>query len=424
VKQQGMVHIVGVDLECGSKKIVIPEAAVTNCAAIIGTNRFLQVLTETVKIPDGCELVEISPLDTALAALSTHHENGRDTVILASGDPLFYGIGRKITNLLGTRYTRFYPALSSMQLAFSRLGIPWDDARLLSLHGRTERNYLGKILSSTKTALLTDGHHRAQVIAQEMCEFLGVDQYRFTLHVVENIGGEGERIFSGSPEEAAQHNFASLSVVIVVKNSGMDVSMCVPASRYPYGFGLTEQDIEHSRGLITKHEIRAAALHLLQVPSNSILWDVGAGSGSVGLEAARMHRDALVYAVEKNDEQHRNILANKKKFDLVNLKLVQGAAPSALNDLPAPDRVFIGGSGGNLSDIIRFCNEELPEQGVMIVTAVLEKTRQLAPQIMYDCGLQVELHTIAVTRQKYPETSETPLNPITIIVGRKQPIKE
>lgn len=419
-----MVHIVGVDLACGSKKIQIPEAAGTNCAAIIGTNRFLQVVAETANIPDGCELVPISPLDTALNALSSHHESGRGTVLLASGDPLFYGIGRKITRLLGNQYTRFYPAVSSMQLAFSRLGIPWDDAQLLSLHGRTERNYLGKILSSAKTALLTDGHHRAEVIAQRMCSFLGPDQYRFTLHVVENIGLEGERIFSGSLEEAARQKFASLSVVIVVKNSRTDDSNSMSAGSYPYGFGLREQDIEHSRGLITKHEIRAAAIHLLQVPSNSILWDVGAGSGSVGLEAARMHRDALVFAIEKNDEQHSNILANKDKFDLVNLKLVQGAAPSALNGLPAPDRVFIGGSGGNLSDIIHFCNEALTEPGVMIVTAVLEKTRQLAPQIMYDCGLEVEMHTIAVTRQKYPETRETPLNPITIIVGRKQAIKE
>lgn len=419
MKQQGIVHIVGVDLEEGLAKIDTPQTALPNCAAIIGTSRFLKTFSQEGRLPDSCELISITPLEEAFDAIKGYNQKGSDVVVLASGDPLFFGIARKLRELVGVEKIKVHPAVSSIQIAFARFGIPWDDANFISLHGRTDKNYLGKILSSPKTAILTDGTHRADVIASEMCSFLGTEQEQFTLHIVENIGLESERIFSGSPEKVSGESFDSLSVVIVRRNGCSEKALAAESSKYPFSFGLKEQDIEHSRGLITKQEIRAAALHLLQIPDNSILWDVGAGSGSVGLEAARMHPDALIYSIEKNLEQQQNILANKSKFDLVNLKLIKGDAPSSLDGLPEPDRVFIGGSGGNLSDIISFCNKSLREQGVMIVTAVLDKTRKIAPDVMYKCGLDVEMHTISVSRSKYPESAQTALNPITIIVGKK-----
>ncbi|WP_419174832.1 precorrin-6y C5,15-methyltransferase (decarboxylating) subunit CbiE [Desulfosediminicola sp.] len=424
MKQQGKIHIVGIDLENAAGEIVIPQSALGNCAAIIGTDRFLKALPSGNSLIDNCERVAITPLQNALTVACDKQQNGKDAVVLASGDPLLYGIARKLIQLVGIENTTVYPAVSSIQLAFSRFGIPWDDAKFISLHGRTEINYLGKILSSDKSAILTDGSHRAEIIASNICSFLGADQTRFTLHVAENIGLEDERIFSGSPEEVRRESFGSLSVVIVVKNDCNTKNCHTTENNYPYSFGLREQDIEHSRGLITKHEVRAAALHLLQIPDNSIFWDVGAGSGSVGLEAARMHTDTLVYSIEKNQEQHQNILANREKFGLTNLQLIKGSAPVSLQGLPKPDRIFIGGSGGNLSDIITFCNEALTGQGLMVVTAVLDKTREMAPEIMHKCGLKVDMHTISVTRSSYPERVENSLNPITIIVGRKQARKE
>lgn len=423
MRESGIVHIVGVDLEQGSGQMVVPPKALQKCAAIVGTGRFLELVRDLPR-PAGCELVPITPLERTLEIIENHCQQGSDTVVLASGDPLLYGIAKTITQLVGGANTKVYPAVSSVQLAFSRFGICWDDARLISLHGRVERNYLGKILASAKSAVLTDGVHRAEVIAADMCDFLGDQQQRFTVHVAENIGLEDERLFSGTPEQVSREVFGGLAVVIVLKDGGTEGPGTSGNAHKQIPFGLKEEDINHSRGLITKHEIRAAAIHLLQVPKNSILWDVGAGSGSVGLEVARMYRDTLVYAIEKNGEQHQNILANKEKFDLVNLRLIPGDAPESFAGLPAPDRVFIGGSGGNLSDIIRFCNQELAVNGVMIVTAVLEKTRTLAPEFMHQCGLNVETHTIAVTRSSYPGKVEITLNPITIIVGRKQAAKE
>jgi precorrin-6Y C5,15-methyltransferase (decarboxylating) len=169
-----------------------------------------------------------------------------------------------------------------------------------------------------------------------------------------------------------------------------------------------------------------------------VLWDVGAGSGSVGLEAARLCPGLQVFAIERQDEQVENIHKNRQKFQAWNLQIIQGSAPDALAGLPAPDRVFIGGSGGQLSAIIGHAAERLSPGGRIVVNAVLEKTAQEAPAHLHEQGLTVSLSEIKVVRRHYPQTMDGPvspapgmdevrpqtmdgqtMHPITIIVGRK-----
>lgn len=228
----------------------------------------------------------------------------------------------------------------------------------------------------------------------------------------ENLGFEIERLIKGSLEEIADQAFVDPNVMILVNRS--------PALQIEPVFGLQEPEICHSRGLITKNEVRAASIHSLRLPRNGVLWDVGAGSGSVGLEVARLFPGIQVMAIEKEEEQWQHIEANRKKFAAWNLELVKGMAPDALSNLPDPKRIFVGGSGGNLEQILDCCVTRLLPGGSIVVNAVIEKTAALAPEILYGYGLEVEIRELAVQRFSYPEGDRQQYNPIKIIVGIKQ----
>jgi precorrin-6Y C5,15-methyltransferase (decarboxylating) len=401
------IQLIGVDLEPSA---CLPTSTLEKCNTIVVSKRFRHLLPQLYPEYQRCEIVSITPLDIAISTIQDRLLSG-DVAVLATGDPLFFGIGRRLIDVFGHEKTIVHPAPSSVQHAFARFGIPWDDSFFLSLHGRSEQNFVGTILAHHKTAILTDGRNKPETIAASLSEFIDEGEQDLTLYVAENLGMDEERLVSGTIREIAANTFGNLCCMIVVCHSSTRNDLP--------NFGLSETDIVHSRGLITKSEVRSAAIHALRVPANSILWDVGAGSGSVGLEVARMVPDALVYSIERNTEQHENILANKRKYMVFNQKLVKGAAPDSLFALPAPHRVFIGGSGGNLSQIIDYCSEKLYSGGIIIVTGVLEQTCREAPEFMHRAGLKVDTRRIIVQRNVYPPCEETSFNPITIIVGQK-----
>lgn len=406
--QHGTLHVIGVDVR---NSCSLPLQVLRECSAVVLSDRFLTTLQRLDADFARYELIPITPLAEATDKIRDRLRTG-DVAVLASGDPLFFGIGRRLIDIFGRKTTRIYPAPSSLQYAFARFGIPWDDFSFVSLHGRNPHNRVGTLLAQARTAVLTDNSNRPDTIAGDLLGFLGDEQSRYTVYVAENLGLDSERLTIGTLNEIADMRCGGLSCMLLVRSGGIATGSQVV-------FGLKEEDIVHSRGLITKNEVRAAALHALSIPANSILWDIGAGSGSVGLEAARMHRDMLVYSIEKEPEQHLNIQANKEKFDVVNLKLITGEAPRKLAGLPRPHRVFIGGSGGNLAEIIAVCARELQPAGRIVISAVLEKTCGEAPEVLHRCGFTVEMRRIEVQRRHYPEKEATTFNPITIISGEK-----
>jgi len=359
-------------------------------------------------------ILPISPLAEALSAMDSCLALG-DIVVLASGDPLFFGIGRTLIARFGAGRLLITPALSTLQLAFAHFKEPWEDAALLSLHGRDGLDILPTLLRRHKVFLLTDRHHRPEVIAQALAtglDDLGLAEPSCRIMVAENLGMADERIHHGSPLTIAGSRFAELNVMIVC--------LTLPVTCPPLGpLGLTEDEIAHSRGLITKDEVRAAILHHLRLPTEGVLWDIGAGSGSVAIEAARLCPDLAVYAIERQEEGQAHIVTNRRRFRLANLQLVGGAAPEALAKLPDPDRVFIGGSGGHLSAIVEEACQRLRVGGMVIASAVTPATRELAPRLLYQYGLRVVMVTITVCRESYPPSTGGPLslNPITLIVG-------
>jgi precorrin-6Y C5,15-methyltransferase (decarboxylating) len=171
--------------------------------------------------------------------------------------------------------------------------------------------------------------------------------------------------------------------------------------------------------LITKDEVRAATIQQLRLPRDGVFWDVGAGSGSVSVAAGILNPNLQVYALERHPDELANIKANIIKHKAFNVQVIEGAAPDILAGLPEPDRVFIGGSGGRLKDILNHCVPRLVPAGRIVVNSVLEKTASEAPVILHALGLKVDLRQISVRRWNYGEETKQQLNPITLITGTK-----
>ncbi len=390
--------------------------ALSDCACAFAAKRLLPLLDDY-----SGNIHPLTPVKDALKLISEKlvYQN---VAVLASGDPLFFGIGKTIFKKFGTDSIEVLPALSSMQLAFAKVKMSWDDAVFLSLHGRTEHDLISQILRHKKIFLFTDSRNTPAAIAQKLLKTLKKNNLKnpeifCRFYVAADLGTAQELITSGSPEEIAHQSFSDLNVVIISREQNTE-SQQMP-------LGLYERDIRHSRGLITKDEVRAAVLHKLRLPMHGVFWDIGAGSGSISIEAAGICPGLTIFAVEQTDEGQQNIAANITRFDRSHPNLIKGKAPDVLVGLPQPDRVFIGGSGGRLAEIIEAVAAHLLPGGIVIVTAVIESTREAAPRLLHNHGFSVQLTTVQVTRSSYPPSpeGETSLNPITIITA-KQKTKE
>lgn len=378
-----------------------------SCGAVCGSERLLAMIGE-LKGP----VIPITPLNKALVAIRKNL-TATHVGVLASGDPLFFGIARRLLAEFEAGQLEIHPALSSMQEAFARFKLPWDDAGLVSLHGRSHDHVPGLLLSRAKTFVFTDKDHSPAYLARELISYLElIEDSRLIaacrVMVAENIGLENERIFRGTPAETVKKIFSDLNVFCLLS----------PGTDQRERLGLSEKEVTHSRGLITKDEVRAVTLHRLRLPAEGVFWDVGAGSGSVALEAARLNPGLTIYAVEKKEEELANIKANIRRHRCYNIVPVAGEAQRLLPHLPAPDRVFIGGHGGEIAAIINQAAQRLAGKGRLVINGVLDKTIKAAPQLMAEQGLGVEMCSMEI-RRRQPGTDEIILNPITIMTGSR-----
>ncbi|MBA4374531.1 MAG: hypothetical protein C0402_16900 [Thermodesulfovibrio sp.] len=351
-------------------------------------------------------------------------------VLLASGDPLFFGIGRRAILEFGRENIDILPDLSSIQLAFSRIGIPWDDALLISLHGGPNPEKRRKlkydledlpllVRTHSKICILTDRERNPAAIAS----FLNASaqastiSHKLIIYVCEKLGYPEEKITKGTAEEIGGLAFSDPNVVIVMKYDA-DTDKSIPGG-LPL-FGLSEDAISHSRGLITKDEVRAVAIHKLKLVSGCTVWDIGAGSGSVSLEISRVCPGSEVYAVEKDAGQLAHIRKNKTTFEAANITIVNGMAPDILSRLPVPQRVFIGGSKGRLKEIIAFIDKCM-DAGIVVITATMLDTLHEGMTCLEQAGFLVSVSEVTVSRSR-PVAGRlhmSGLNPIFIISGEK-----
>ncbi len=355
----------------------------------------------------------------------------RKISLLAAGDPMFYGIGRLVAERFGRDSLEVFPDLSSVQVAFSRVRETSNNALLVSLHGgpdpskRRKMEYevgeLPALLRKHHTiAVLTDKVNNPEKIAEALNTSAIERHSSLKMYVCEKIGYADERIIEGIPEDIAKGSFEHPNVVIIKSAEAGKCGSSEEKGELPPVFGLRESEIGHSKGLITKDEVRAVTIHKLRLPQAGVLWDIGAGSGSVSIEASRLCPGLRIFALEKNEERVECIEENKSKFCADNIDVVRGEAPGSLEGLPAPDRVFIGGSGGSLNNIVNSISAKMTS-GIIVINAVTLETLNDSVQSMEKNGFNVDVCEVSVSRSKMigRKRQMSALNPIFIITGEK-----
>ena len=380
------------------------------CSSVFATPRLQKIISH---LP--LEINNISPVQEATQEIKAKLKLA-NIAVLASGDPLFYGIGKRLLSEVPQESIEFHPAVSSIQKAAALFKTHWDDATILSLHGRNHPHVAGLILKHPKCFILTDTKNSPNDICKKIQDYLDLidDKKHITnisVMVAENIGLPDQRLFSGNLSQTCEETFSSLNIMFIHNHAPCD-------NGFPAALGLLEDEVIHSRGLITKSEVRAATIHQLRLPKTGVLWDVGAGSGSISIEAARSHPELTIFAVEHKREEINNIKANIRKFGCYNIIPVFGKAPESLRDLPAPDRIFVGGSSGTLPAITDIAKNRLPADGRIVINGVIEKTIKEAPELLSRCHFSVETTTISVIRTDNV-SKKIAFNPITITTGSR-----
>jgi len=342
--------------------------------------------------------------------------SGELVVVLASGDPLFFGLGRLLLETLPVESLTFHPHPSSVQLAFSRLKIPWQGATVISAHGRSIDELTAALRRRDDLiAVLTDPTHSPAAIGRLIVD-LGLPQ-SYTLWVCENLGGEREAVHALTPGTVLEQSFAALNVVVLQRQSPpVPDPATLPLLGLPDSAFATFAD---RPGLMTKRDIRIHILADLALQPGQILWDIGAGTGSVSVEINRLCPTSPIYAIEKTLAGYRLIQHNQQRLGNGNLHPIHGTAPEVLADLPNPDRIFIGGSGGHLPDLLDTCAQRLTPQGcIVLAVATLEHlSTALAWAKSRSPDWSINLRQIQVQHsvQVGPLTRWQPLTPITLI---------
>lgn len=357
---------------------------------VIGGARTLALLEAEIR-PDAERLDLTGRLSAVPGWVSEAREAGRKVVVLATGDPLCHGIAGFLAARLCVQAIEVLPNVSTLQLACARVGLVWQDAKIVSIHARDAGEWqvgappthglhaLAQALRAhDRLLVLTSPENTPARIARLLlAEGQGDD---FRMAVAERLLQPDERVRAElAPAEVAEappQAFADPNVVLLWR---------VRPRPNPVRFGLADRDYQQrqpDKGLITRQEVRAVSLARLQLRADSRVWDIGAGSGSVGLEAARLCPQGHVWAIEKNEADVAIARRNRDAFAVSNHTLVHGRAPEGLEAWPDPDAVFIGGSGGELSSLIALCLRRLRPGGHMVMNFVTLENLAVATQAL------------------------------------------
>jgi len=312
------------------------------------------------------------------------------TVVLGSGDPNFFGIARFLLRNLPKERIEIFPNVTSVQYAFAQIKEPWDDAIFVSVHGRGLKGAVDRIVAAEKVAVLTDKTNSPAAIARELIA-RGAEGYEAWL--CENLGLPGEKFTRTDVKGLLELPAAELNILILIKAWEPQLT------QYPV-IGIDDDEFATAKKLITKQEVRAVTLAKLRLQDDLIMWDIGAGSASVSIEASNLMPNGRIFALERNPQYLSFIRDNLKKFVARNVVLIEAFAPEGLDDLPDPDRVFIGGSGGMLEEIIDAVDRRLKPDGVIVLNAVTLDTLTKAVEFLEDHGYTVEVACINVAKTK------------------------
>jgi precorrin-6Y C5,15-methyltransferase (decarboxylating) len=400
---QHKIYLVGAGIEgwegFGAKALEVINSA----ELLIGHQRLLDIFPDFKG-----EKQTYGDLSIMLDFLKTTE---KQVVVLSSGDPNFFGIARFLFRNLSKERIEIFPNVTSVQYAFARIKEPWDDAIFLSVHGRGLKGAVDRIIAADKAAVLTDEVNSPAAIARELIQ-RGAEGY--DVHLCEDLGLPTEKFTRTDVRGLVEMKASPLNLLILIK------AWEPTLENFPI-MGIADDEYATARKLITKQEIRAVTLAKLQLQNDLVMWDIGAGSGSVAIESGNLMPNGKVFALEKNPQYLSFIKENLKKFSSKNVLLVEAYVPEGIDELPNPDRVFIGGSGGMLEDIIDAVDRRLKPDGIIVLNAVTLDTLTKSVEFLEDHGYTVEVScvnvskTMALTEYKIFEAH----NPVYVISARR-----
>jgi precorrin-6Y C5,15-methyltransferase (decarboxylating) len=354
-----------------------------------------------------------------LARLRPALAAGQRVVLLASGDPLWFGIGRLLLQAFPPEQLRFHPAPTSLQLAFARLARPWQDVAWVSLHGR-DPEPLAAALQRRPPALavLCDPGAGGAAAVRQLLRASGLEA-AYAFWICERLGHPQERVLRIGPAEPMPQDLDPLHLAVLLAEppSPPDPAR-LPLFGLADGLWLQHPD---QPGLMTKREVRIQLLADLDLPAEGVLWDIGAGVGSVGLEALRLRPQLRLWAVERRAGAAVLLAANAQRLGVEPAGLVEGAAPAVLARLPDPDRVLIGGGGRDRAALLRAVLERLRPGGVVVIPlATVEGLAKIRP-LLEAAGLAVEVGQLQCWRGAplADGTRLVPLNPVLVVKGSR-----
>lgn len=415
------VHVVGIGLDGAAGLSQAVRQIVDGATLLVGSDRHLSYFS-THPAPR-LVLRDFTPAIDKIRQRLNHLSDV--IVVLVSGDPLFFGLGRLLLEELPKEQLTFHPHLSSVQLAFNKIKVPWQDARVVSAHGRSLDELTQALQQGVeKIAVLTDGTNTPNAIARLLLALDLPSYYQFW--VCENLGCIDERVqffpLEDRGDKAAslqQQNFAPLNVVVLLRQPNSDAQTNLNLDALPH-LGLPDAtflSFSDRPGLMTKREVRILVLGELALKPGQIIWDIGAGTGSVSIEIARLFPLSKIYAIEKTAAGTSLIEQNCQRFQVENVISIHGTAPAVLDQLPQPDRIFIGGSGGNLSEILDVCSSKLTACGVLVLALATLEHLNAGLGWLRDRGWDYQLLQVQLSRSVPIAhlTRFSPLNPVTIV---------
>jgi precorrin-6Y C5,15-methyltransferase (decarboxylating) len=394
------IKMIGIGDEGKVSLLPMYEKWINESEILVGGKRQLAFFPEF----QGEKIVIEGGLSSLVERLQTETKK---VVILASGDPMFFGIGGYLSTKISLD---IYPYISSVQLAFAKMGERWQDAYFTSVHGRSMKGLAQRIDGREKIAILTDQDNSPNRIAQYLLSF-GMTEYQ--AFVGENLGGENERSRWFTLDEMKDAEFSPLNVVILKRIR----------KTQQWTIGIEDEEFiqrKPDKGLITKKEIRTLSISALRLEEDSTVWDIGTCTGSVAIEAAKIAREGQIFTIEKNEGDVENCRQNLVKFR-VDATLVHGKAPEGLDTFADPDAVFIGGTAGGMDEILDVCCSRLRVGGRIVLNAVTIENLSEALLAFKERGFTTNITLAQISRSKpiLNLTRFDSLNPIYIIEAHR-----
>ena len=417
-----MIDVIGTDAGAPAS-LPAPQQTLLRAATVIAAPQRLQAALQDWL---GDAKPELISSDDPRALVDSLQSRAADqaVVVLASGDPLWFGLGRILCDRIGAERLRFHPAPTSLQLAFSRIGRPWQDADWVSLHGR-DPEILASTLQKRPAALavLTDPNQGGAGTVQQMLRSSGLEAST-DLWLCENLGHPDERVQLIAPHAALPTDLQPLLIALLIARE--------PAAPDPHQLPLFGLDdglyLQHSDhpGLMTKREVRIQLLAELALPPQGVLWDLGAGTGSVGLEALRLRPGLQLLAVERRAGGAQLIQRNAQRLGVSPAAVLEADATTVLNgglpsQLSQPDRVLLGGGGAQRERLLQEVLTRLRCGGVVVIPlASIEALASVRP-LLENAGLAVRVQQLQAWRGQPlgDGTRLAPMNPTLIVTGTK-----